>query len=252
MKALSDLWLLTKRPFVQNLRNPTWLFIGASTPILYLALFMPLLKKLTGPGFNSNDVVQIFLPGIVALLAFGNGSFAGWGTLFLLKAGFIERIRVTPASRLALLLGPILSNIAWNLIFAAIIIGLSVIFGFHIYPLGLLVFAILLSLLVMLFGAWSTAMAILINEMQSFAAAVNGIYLPLVLLAGAFLPLTLAPTWIRVIAHANPLYYIVVAGRDLSFGHIGTANVWLAFAVITPLTAIVMAWALRVYRKAVA
>lgn len=252
MKSLNDLWLLTKRPFIQNLRNPTWLFIGASTPILYLALFMPLLKKLTGPGFNPSDVIQIFLPGIVALLAFTDGAFAGWGTLFQLKSGFIERIRVTPASRVALLVGPILASIAWMLIFSALIIFLSTLFGFHIHAAGLLVLGVLLSLMVALFGAWSTAMAITINEMNSFAAVVNGINLPLMLLAGVMLPLSLAPTWMRVVAHANPLYYVVEAGRDLASGHIATHAVRLAFVVVTPLTLVVLLWALRVYRKAVA
>ena len=252
MKTVTDLWLLTKRPFMQNLRNPTWLFVGASTPILYLVLFMPLLKKLVGPGLNPDNVVQLFLPGIVALLAFGDGAFAGWGTLFSLKSGFIERIRVTPASRFALLVGPILANIVWMLIFSALIIGLSVPFGFHIHILGLIIFGVLLSLLVALFGAWSTAMAILINEMGSFAAVVNGINLPLILLAGVMLPLSLAPTWMRYVAHANPLYYVVIAGRELGSGKIATHNVGLAFVVIVPLTAPTLWWAIRVYRKAVA
>jgi ABC-2 type transport system permease protein len=252
MKMLTDLRLLTWRPFIQQLRNPTWLFVGASTPIMYLVLFMPLLKKLTGPGFSSGDVAQIFLPGIIALLAFGNGAFSGFGTVWLLKSGFIERLRVTPASRLALLLGPILSSVIWTLLFSAIILGLSVPFGFHIHLAGLLVYAVLLVLMVVLFAAWSTSMAIMTGEINTFAAVVNGINLPLILLAGVMLPLSLAPAWMRVIAHLNPLYYVVTAGRQLAGGHIAVHDVGLAFAVIMPLTALVLWWSISVYRKAVA
>lgn len=252
MKTMTDLRLLTWRPFIQQLRNPTWLFVGASTPIMYLVLFMPLLKKLTGPGFSSSDVVQLFLPGIIALLAFGNGAFSGFGTVWLLKSGFIERLRVTPASRFALLMGPILAGVIWTLLFSTIILGLSVPFGFHIHLLGLLVYAVLLVLMVVLFAAWSTSVAILTGEINTFAAVVNGINLPIILLAGVMLPLSLAPGWMRFVAHINPLYYVVTAGRNLAAGHIAVHDVGLAFAVMTPLTMLVLWWSIRVYRKAVA
>jgi len=253
MKKLTDIALLFKRPFLQQLHNPTWLFVGGSTPLMYLVLFMPLLKRLGGGlGVPSNEVIQLFLPGIIALLAFGNGFFSGFGTIFLLRSGFIERLRVTPASRFAILIGPILSGIVWTLLFASIIIGLSVPFGFHIYLGGLLVYALLLILIIILFGALSTALAITTKEINTFAAIVNGVNLPLILLAGVMLPLTLAPSWMRFVAHINPLYYTVSAGRALGVGNIETRAVWLAFAVMIPLTIIVLAWSLKVYKKAVA
>jgi ABC-2 type transport system permease protein len=253
MKSLNDLWLLTKRPFLQDFHNPTWLIVGASTPIMYLILFMPLLNKLAGgPGFPTHGVIQIFLPGIIALLAFGSGIGAGFNTLFSLRNGFIERLRVTPASRLGLLLGPILATIAWTLIFITIIIGLSVPFGFHIYLAGLLVFAVLLTLLMIVFSAIFTSIAILTKEISTLAAISNGVNLPIMLLAGVMLPLTLAPHWMLTVAHINPLYYVVDAGRALAIGHIYTHAVTEAFSIMIPLTVLIMWWSIRVYRKAVA
>ena len=52
----------------------------------------------------------MFLPGILSLLAFASGIGLGFGTIFELKAASIERFRVTPASRLAILTGPILAT----------------------------------------------------------------------------------------------------------------------------------------------
>jgi ABC-2 type transport system ATP-binding protein len=43
------------------------------------------------------------------------------------------------------------------------------------------------------------------------AAITNGINLPVLLLAGVLLPMSLGPLWMRVIAHVNPLYYLVEA-----------------------------------------
>ena len=49
MKLVRDTWLLFHRYTVQMLRNPVWLFVGFSTPLLYLVLFTPLLKHFSGP-----------------------------------------------------------------------------------------------------------------------------------------------------------------------------------------------------------
>jgi ABC-type multidrug transport system permease subunit len=44
----------------------------------------------------------------------------------------------------------------------------------------------------------------------------------------------------------------VQASRSLATGTFGTPAVWQAFAVLVPLCALVVAWATRVFRKAVA
>jgi len=253
MKTLSDIRLLFMRLFMQYLRNPMFIFVNITTPIMYLVLFMPLLKKLSGPGFNSGHVVQIFLPGIIALLFAMAGLFSVYPTIFELKGGLIERFRVTPASRFALLIGPILMWNAWTLISSSVIVAISVLFGFHIHILGLLVFAVLLVMLLTIFAAWVTAIAILMKgEITSISGIVSGLNLPILLLAGVMLPLSLAPSWMRDLAHINPLYYVVEAGRALSVGDTSSYAVRLAFAVITPLTIYVLWWAIRVYQKAVA
>ncbi|MCL4310431.1 MAG: ABC transporter permease [Actinomycetota bacterium] len=81
---------------------------------------------------------------------------------------------------------------------------------------------------------------------------VNGINLPLLLLAGIILPLTLAPAWMRWVAHFNPLYYVVEADRLLAAGQLWDSQIAESFLVMVPLTALAVAWATRVYRKAVA
>lgn len=106
MKTARDIGLLFQRQIIQLLRNPIWLIVGFSTPILYLALFTPLLQHVV-PGAH---VLNLFLPGIMSLLAFASGVSAGFGTIFELQGGVIERLRVTPASRFAILIGPILAT----------------------------------------------------------------------------------------------------------------------------------------------
>jgi ABC-2 type transport system permease protein len=235
------------------LRNPVWLFVGFSTPILYLVLFTPLLKNVTGvPGATTGSTLQVFLPGILALLAFASGASMGFNTIFELQSGVIERFRVTPASRFAILIGPILSGLTMMLMFDVVVVAVGVAFGYHIHWGGMAVLALLLALLAMLMASFSVAMALLTKDISSFAAIINGINLPILLLAGVLLPIALGPLWMRVLAHFNPLYYLVEASRALATGNISADAVWQAFAVLVPLAIIVVAWATQVFRKAVA
>jgi ABC-2 type transport system permease protein len=252
MKTVTDTRLLFHRSTVQMLRNPIWLFVGFSTPILYLLLFTPLLHSLPGVrGFPTGSVLQLFLPGILSLLAFASGSSAGFGTIFELQSGLIERFRVTPASRLAILIGPILSGLVMMTVFDTVVVAVGAAFGFGLHWLGLAVLAVLLWLLAAMMAAFSTATALVTKDISSFAAVINGINLPILLLAGVLLPISLGPLWLRVLAHLNPLYYLVVASRALALGHLGAASVWQAFAVLVPLCGLVLVWATRVFRQAV-
>jgi ABC-2 type transport system permease protein len=253
MKFFRDIQLLFRRCFVQDLRNITWLVVGLSTPLLYLALYTPLLQKLAGgPGFPAGHVLNTFLPGMLAFLVFGSGTGEGYQTIFELRDGLIERFRVTPTNRYALLLSPILSDIAWLSIFIAILIAVSIPFGFEAHIVGLLVTFVLLSLLAIITAAFSVSVALIQKDISTFAAIITGINLPVLLLSGVLLPLTLAPTWMRVVAHFNPLYYVVEADRLLAQGNIVNGTVGLAFLVMILLAGVTLWWSTRIYRKAVA
>lgn len=252
MKTVRDTQLLFARSAVQLLRNPVWIFLGFSTPILYLVLFTPLLKHVSShAGLAGPNVLDGFLPGILSFLAFASGSGPGFNTIFEVRAGVIERFRVTPASRVSILLGPILASLAMLIMFDIVVIAVGAAFGFDVHLLGLLVFGVLLALMMVLTATFSIATALITKDISSFAAIINFINLPLLLLAGVLLPISIGPLWLRVLAHFNPLYYLVAASRDLGVGHFSGPHVWQAFAVLVPLTALGVAWATRVVRHAV-
>jgi ABC-2 type transport system permease protein len=253
MKTVRETGLLFNRQALMMLRNPVWMFVGLSSPLLYLVLFTPLLKDVPGyAGQGTGHVLDAFLTGIMSLLAFASGISAGFGIIFELQSGVTERFRVTPASRLAILLGPILFGIASTFVFDAILVVVGVAFGFHVHSGGLAVLAVLLGLLMISTSAFSTAMALTTKEISAFAAVINGLNLPVLLLAGVLLPISLGPSWLRVLGHFDPLYYLVVAARTLSLGHFANAATWQAFAVLVPLCMVTAGWATSVFKKAVA
>ena len=182
--------MLFHRYTLQMLRNPVWLFVGFSTPILYLALFTPLLKHVARSLGVAEGQRPRFLPARASCRSWRSraGASMGFGTIFELQSGVIERFRVTPASRFAILIGPILSGLMMMLVFDSVVVAVGYGFGFQLHWLGLLVLAVLLGLLAALMAAFSIATALVTKDISSFAAIINGLNLPMLLLAGVLLP----------------------------------------------------------------
>src|ERR1700748_2699537 len=125
MKLLRDTSLIFQRQLSLLLRNPVWIFVGVFQPVMYLLLFAPLLKPALQVRSNA-EAYEIFVPGLLVLLAIFGALFQGFGLIAELRAGVIERSRVTPVSRLALLLGRALRDVVSLIVAAEIITVLCI------------------------------------------------------------------------------------------------------------------------------
>src|SRR5436190_688347 len=138
MKTLHDTWLIFVRSLMLTLRNPVWVFIGLAQPVLYLALFAPLLFPLTSAqGFPPGGAFNVFVPGLLVQLAMFS-AFTGFALIAELRAGVLERMRVTPISRISMLLGRSLRDVTILLVQAALLIIFALPFGLNIEPGGFL------------------------------------------------------------------------------------------------------------------
>jgi ABC-2 type transport system permease protein len=253
MTFVRETRLFFLRKMRETLRKPVWIVVDLSTPLLYLALFAPLLKSFSGgPGFRSGRILDVFVPGILTLLAFSAGTGAGYVVILELNAGVVERLRVTPASRFALLVGTVLRDVVMLWVPALLVVLIAIPLGFHPHWPGIVLLFVLLGLLTASVSAWSGALGLLLKDIGSLAAVVTGLQLPLALLSGVLLPLSLAPAWMLTLAHFNPLYYAVDAARDLGAGTISSVAVGQGYLVMTGLAMVVLWWATRTYQRAVA
>ena len=252
MKILTDTGLLFKRKMLETLRNPIFMIISMSTPIVYLALFAPLLNKLVGvQGFSSGHVLNEFIPGLLVIVAFLSGLFVGFTMIDEVKNGVLERMRVTPTSRFALLAGRVLRDMVNMTVVVVFFVLIAIPFGFHLDIVGFLVFLPLLCMMLVATSSSGNALGVILGDEDKFAPVVSGINLPIILLSGMLLPMELAPLWLQVLAHFNPAYYCVVAGRLLLVGQIWHLKVLYAYLFMVPLTVITVAWATHTFRRAV-
>jgi ABC-2 type transport system permease protein len=253
MKFLKDFGFLYARNVKGTLRNPVWLVIGLFQPILYLLLFAPLLSNLGSvPGFPPGGAYTVFTPGLLVMLALFSTAFAGFGLVDHIRNGFVERLLVTPASRLAILLAYLLRDVSVLLVQSCLAILLAMAMGLTVNLMGLLVTFALMVLTGTLMASCSYALALLLKQEDSLASVINTAATPLLLLSGITLPLTLAPRIIRSIASFNPLAYEVTASRSLFLGNFNDSSILVAFAALAGLAALAFWWAIRSFRRAAA
>jgi ABC-2 type transport system permease protein len=250
MTTIRDTWLIFRRSVILTLRQPTWIIFGIMYPILYLVLFGPLLDasvKAAGAGTNAYNW---FVPGLLIQVALFGSAFVGFGLIAELRYGVVERMRVTPMSRTAMLLGRSLRDVVLLLLQALIMIGLSIPFGLHLEPVGVAVTLGLLALIGLVMAPLSYAAGLALKSEDSFAPLVQGVVMPLLLLSGILLPMALAPDWLRVLSSVNPLTHAVDAARALFNGDWGNPEIAIGVG-ITTILAVAAVWvASRAFSRA--
>jgi ABC-2 type transport system permease protein len=251
MKLLRDTWIVFGRYFQLFLRNPVWVVVGVVQPLMYLVLFAPLLEGMTKmPGFPPGGAYNVFVPGLLIQLGLFGASGVGFGLIAELRMGVVERMRVTPVSRVAMLFGRALRDIVVLLIQAILIIVLALPFGLTIDPLGTLVALGLVALIGLGTASIAYSVALKVASEDAYAPIVFTAALPLLLLSGVLLPLTFAPAWLRAIAAFNPLSYAVNAARSVFNNQLGDPSVATGLAIMALLAVVGVALAGRSFSRA--
>ncbi len=231
------------------LRNPVWVFFGLTQPILYLVLFGPLLTNVRAGGLGGSASWSLFVPGLLLQLAIFGAGFAGFGIIQEVREGVLDRQRVTPAPRVSLLLGRTLSNVVTIGVQALILVLVAIPFGLQPSWFGVIVTLLLVCVLAMGISAASYSMGIILKDEDAFAPFIQGVSLPLLLLSGVFLPMSLAPTWLHNLSRANPLVYLVDAARSLFVGSYSATNVVTGIVVTVALTGLLAWWGTRTFQR---
>ena len=251
MRFMTDTWLVFSRAMRLSLRNPVWVILGLMQPILYLTLFGPLLEPVVNaPGFPPGTAWQVFVPGLLVQLAVFGAAFAGFGLIAEWRAGVVERMRVTPASRGALLLGRVLRDVVVIVVQGAMLSVVAVVFFGLEAPIGSLIAGVaVVALLGGAFSALSYGAALKLKSEDSFAPVINGLLLPVLLLSGILLPMALAPGWLQTVADINPLTHVVDGVRAMYIDDLSSNEVWIGTAVTLGLLLVGVVYGSWVFRK---
>ncbi|MEV0219471.1 ABC transporter permease [Streptomyces sp. NPDC050704] len=245
---LHDTALIFGRYARQTLRSRFAMLFGVLMPLLYLLFFGPLLTDLPLGGGGSSW--QILVPGLLLQLGLFGAGFAGFMIILEKNAGIVERMRVTPVSRLALLLGRVLRDAAVFVFQAVLLVLAALVMGLRAPVAGILIGFGFVALLTVSLASLSYALAMRSASPQAFGPAVNAVSMPSMLLSGLMLPMTLAPGWLDVLSHLMPFRYLVDAMRDAYVGSYATDSMLYGVLVALGFAGLAVTVGTRVFRKA--
>lgn len=252
MKTLRESGVLFVHYEKLLLRNPAWVLASLFQPVCYLYLFAPLLKKVTGISSGNVSAINQFTPGLLVMVSLFGVMFVGFGMIDYLREGVIERLRVTTASRMALLLGLVLRDVVTLLVQTALVIILALPLGLTISPVGLLLTVLMMVMIGLFMAPASYALALTVQSEDALGPILNFFAQPLLLLSGVLLPLTFAPIWLQRVSAFNPIKYVVDASRAIFNGDLGNAAIWQGFGLLAVLVVVAFWWALHSMKRAAA
>jgi ABC-2 type transport system permease protein len=249
---MSQAWVLGQRALREGWRTPEALLPTLFIPLFFLVVNVGQAAKifpaastefLYGQGYGAFQ-----LPSSLLLAA----SF-GTAALFLvedIEGGYFDKLRASPVSRSAIVLGRLIAEVAKGALIAIAIVVLGVIFGISIAsgPIGFV-------LLVILTALWS---AVFVGFMQLIAlktrsaAATNSaglIFFPLLFLTPNFVPRDLLTRPMEIAATLNPVTYLMEALRSLILRDLVWADILPGFAVVFVLGALMLFLNVRMIRS---
>ncbi|MBV9446279.1 MAG: ABC transporter permease [Streptosporangiaceae bacterium] len=251
MKLVRDTWLIFQYEVALQVRNPVNVAITLIQPITYLLLFTPFLKSVMHASSYSN-AFQIYVPSLFAAMGVFSGMFAGFALLGAIRQGVVTRHRVTPISRVSLLLGRVLMYILLLGFQGVIVTAGAIALGLRVQPGNFLFALVLLSLMVTLSVSVGYDLALLVPNESTLGTLLNSVSQPISLLAGVLIPLSVAPLWVRRVADWNPFAWGTNGMRAIFQGHIGSDVVWQATLVMGLVALVTLVLSSRLFSREIA
>lgn len=258
VRVFRDSAIVAYRNLITILRVPTLLVTATIQPLMFVFLF----AYIFGASLGGGQYREFLLAGIFTQTVAFNAAFTTVGLANDLQKGIIDRMRTLPMSRLAVLMGRTLSDLAVNVLSLAVMAGCGYLVGWHIN--GGIARAAMAFGVILLFAfamSWVGALTGLMSPSVEVAQSAGLIWMfPLTFISSAFISAETLPGPLRSIAEWNPITAVSAAGRKLfengappSFGtpHGWPADHCVEYAILCSLAILLVAvpLALAQYRK---
>jgi ABC-2 type transport system permease protein len=226
--ALRQTWQVNLRYLRVLRRQPAYLGITLTQPIIWLLLFGALFKAVTEiPGFQGDSYVDFLTPGVVVMLAVSSAGWTGMAFIEDINAGVMDRMLVSPVWRGALNLGSVAYAMVTIVIQTALIVLLAA------------------ALLGAAFASLSNGIGMLARQRETLIGAVSLVLLPLTFLSSALMQQSLVPEWIRTVSKLNPVDWAVEAGRSAAMQDVDWGLVASRIGLLVALVVVCAAFATR-------
>ncbi|VVB89421.1 ABC-2 type transporter [uncultured archaeon] len=231
-KAMNTVYTMWLREMLRFWRSKSRIIGALATPLFFLVIL--------GTGFSSvfqfrgGGTVNIgfFAPGFIGMTILFSSLLGGVSIIWDREFGFLKEILIAPVSRFFVALGKAVGGVTTSLIQGVLIMVIAWFIGVkYVSFLGVLAAIVVMFLSGIGFIGLGIALASKIDSHEGFQMVMSFLTMPLVLLSGAFFPISKLPPWLSILVYANPLTYGVEALRWYLLGN-STIQVELCVAVL--------------------
>jgi ABC-2 type transport system permease protein len=216
-KYFSSAMVITELELRKLRHDQSQIWLRTIQPALWLAVFGVTFSKIRAIPTGNISYLQFMTPGVLAQSVMFVAIFYGITVVWERDLGLLAKLLSTPAPRSAIVFGKALSAGVRGIFQAIAVLILALIMRIEILlnPLSVLgVFAIIV-LFGMCFSSLSMALAPIFRTRERMMGIGQAITMPLFFASNAIYPLEIMPGWLKAIAVANPLSYVVDAMRAL-------------------------------------
>lgn len=247
---LADTWFLFNKYMKITIRMPMWTLFTLVQPLIWLVIFGQLFKNITQlPGFPTGTYMDFFVPGVLIMTVLFGSSWSGVSLLREIQSGTVDKMLVSPVSRVAVVLSRVLHSTAQVVVQVLIMLMVAWALGAHLNlnPLYLGLSMLVVVLLGLCFAAISNGFAIALQREEPLVIIGNLMTLPLMFFSTALVPTNFMPDWIKYVATINPINYAVEAVRDVLVGTPNLSAYGMAALILSIFTAAALWWAVAAF-----
>ncbi|WP_231686846.1 ABC transporter permease [Bacillus sp. JCM 19034] len=209
MRVVFALWSRHVRLFI---RNRVQLVLILIMPIFYLYLLSAIFQST-----QITNTVSYVLAGIIIIVVFQTSLNIATSTIDDIVSGYMKEILVSPVKRVQIAIGQILASTTIATFQGIMILIVGAFIGMTytsvFTPIALVAFMIFVGLVFSSFGLFLAAS---IKNAQTFQIASTAITIPVTFLCGVYIPLSLLPEGLQMLALFNPMTYAASFFRTLS------------------------------------
>jgi ABC-2 type transport system permease protein len=242
---------------IRNIRRlPSAFFPALAMPIFNMVVFAGTFFAVTKiPGFPTDRSINWYMPlGIMMGAAFA-GVGLGFTTIRDIETGFYDRLRMSPTSRVSLVIGPLMGTLTRVVMMTTVVIAIGVALGarFSGGVLGVLCLYIAALGLSTIGAGWGLGLAFIFKDMRGAAIMQLSIFL-VMFLSSAQVPLNVMDGWLHTVARINPATNILRLARvglvnESNVDHLSFNAVWGGLLAIVLMGGLSLGFALRQLRK---
>lgn len=230
--------VLARRSFLRVMRQPAQFIFPLVFPLLLLIINSAGLSRADQlPGFPGDTYVDFWIANPFVFGAVNLATIAGSNMAVDIEGGFLNRLSLTPLTRVALLSGHLLGIVGVALVNGVVYLAVGFALGVRpdSGPAGLPVILLLGALVSLFFAAFGTWLALRLGSSEAVEGMFPLFFVMLFLSSSNFPRDLMTVDWFRWVATLNPISYVIEAIRSLIVTGWDTTALARGFGVLLPL-----------------